>query len=200
MLHRCGLVERAGQGMNLMFEMSVRQSKTLPDFKGTDRFHVRLTLDGLVHDPALLAMMKRIDKEIQQPFGTEDFLIVDAIHRGQPIPDALRGRLPALAELGVIERAAKGKYILSRRFYAETGRKGVYTRMRGLDRKTNKALLFEHITTNKSEGVPLMDLCQVLPNLSASQVQTLLREMKESGIVRTIGKTRAGLWFPVEPE
>ncbi len=34
MLSRCGLVERSGQGMNLMFELSIRQAKALPDFKG----------------------------------------------------------------------------------------------------------------------------------------------------------------------
>ncbi len=200
LLHRCGLVERAGQGMNLMFALSIRQSKTLPNFKGTDRFHVRLTLDGLVEDPALLAMMERIDKEIPHSFGTEDFLIVDAVHRGHSIPEPLRDRIPHLVDLGVIERAAKGKYILSRRFYAESGKKGVYTRMRGLDRATNKALLLKHLTENFAEGCPLMELCQVLPNLSSSQVQTLLREMKKEGILRTTGKTKAGRWFPMNLE
>lgn len=200
LLHRCGLVERAGQGMNLMFELSIRQSKTLPNFKGTDRYHVRLTLDGLVQDPALLAMMERIDKEIPQPFGTEDFLVVDAVHSGHPISEPLRERIPRLIELGVIERVARGKYILSRRFYTETGRKGVYTRMRGLDRKTNKALLLKHLTENAVEGCPLMGLCQVLPSLSSSQMQTLLREMKKDGIVRLTGNTKAGKWFPAEQE
>lgn len=195
LLHRCGLVERAGQGMNLMFELSVRQSKTLPDFKGTNRFHVRLTLGGLVQDPALLTMMERIDKEIQQPFGTEDFLIVDAVHRGHPIPESLRGQLPHLIDLGVIERAAKGRYTLSQRFYAETGKKGVYTRMRGLDRETNKALLLKHLNRNREEGSRLAELCQVLPNLSTSQVKVLLRDMKKKGTIRVTGHTNAARWF-----
>lgn len=38
-----GMVERSGQGMNLMFELSVREAKLLPDFTGTDDFFVSVT-------------------------------------------------------------------------------------------------------------------------------------------------------------
>ena len=31
-----GLVERAGQGINLMFELSVREAKALPDYTRSD--------------------------------------------------------------------------------------------------------------------------------------------------------------------
>jgi len=48
---KCGLVERSGQGMNLIFERSIEQGKPLPDFSGTDAYQVRLTLHGQVQDP-----------------------------------------------------------------------------------------------------------------------------------------------------
>jgi ATP-dependent DNA helicase RecG len=197
LLARCGLVERAGQGMNLMFELSIRQAKKTPGFTGTDRFHVRLTLGGLVEDPALLAMMERIGQETLQTFGTEDFLTVEAVRRGHSLPEALRGRTPRLIELGVIERAGKGKYILSRRFYVETGKKGVYTRKQGLDRETNKALLLKHLNDNQQEGSRLGELCQVLPGLSAAQVKSLLRDMKQDGTAYVVGHTNAARWFAI---
>lgn len=34
MLSLCGMVERSGQGMNLMYELSVQEAKPLPDFTG----------------------------------------------------------------------------------------------------------------------------------------------------------------------
>jgi ATP-dependent DNA helicase RecG len=196
LLARCGLVERAGQGLNLMFELSIRQAKKPPKFLGTDNFQVRLTLEGLVEHPALLAMMERIGQETLQAFATEDFLTVDAVHRGHTIQEALRGRLQRLIELGVIERAGKGKYILRRRFYAETGEKGVYTRKRGLDRETNKALLLKHLHVHIQEGSRLGELCQVLPGSSAAQVKSLLRDMKKAGKVQVVGHTNAARWFP----
>ena len=41
----CGLVERSGQGMNLMYELSVKEAKSLPDFSGTDDSFVSITLN-----------------------------------------------------------------------------------------------------------------------------------------------------------
>lgn len=196
LLARCGLVERAGQGMNLMFEQSIRQAKSLPDFHDTDRYQVQLTLDGLVQDPALLVMMERIGKETLQTFGTEDFLLVNRIRQDQTVPDALRSRVARLVELGVIEKASRGRYMLSRRFYTETGKKGVYTRKRGLEPEENKALLLKHIRNNRLDGSQLAELCQVLPSRTRRQVQNLLQDLQRAGLVVVSGKTRAGRWFP----
>jgi len=196
-LSRCGLVERSGQGMNLMFELSVKQSKALPDFKGTDRMHVRLTLDGLVHDPKLLTMMERIGFETLKSFSTDDFLTLNHIHQEQQVPEALRDRIPRLLDLGVIERITRGRFILGRRYYATVGKKGVYTRKRGLDRETNKELLLKHIRENAEVGSRLEELLQVLPSLSRYQVQGLVRQLQKEGKVRVEGITRAGRWFPV---
>ena len=76
----------------------------------------------------------------------------------------------------MIERATgRGKFILSRRFYGFVRKKGVYTRKKGLDREQNKTLLLKHIIDNGAEGSPLSELLQVLPALTPSQVQSLLK-------------------------
>jgi len=197
---RCGLVERSGQGMNLMFELSIKQAKQVPNFRGTDRHHVILNLDGLVQDPRFLQLMERIGQETLAGFNTQDFLLVNTVHREQPIPESLRERLPHLLELGIVERAGKGRYMLGRRFYAATGKKGVYTRKRGLDRDTNKTLLLKHIRENAVEGSRLEELIQVLPSLSKYQVQSMVRELKRLGHVCLRGATRGGKWFPAKME
>lgn len=46
-LSLCGLVERSGQGMNLIYELSIKEAKQLPDFAGTDADFVSITLHGL---------------------------------------------------------------------------------------------------------------------------------------------------------
>ncbi len=196
-LSRCGLVERSGQGMNLMFELSVKQAKALPNFKGTDRLHVRVTLDGMIHDSKLLTMMERIGQETLKSFSTSDYLVVNHIHRDQEVPEALKDRIPHLLELGVIERVSRGKFILGRKYYASAGKKGVYTRKRGLDKDTNKALLLKHIRDNAESGSRFDELQQVLPSLSRSQVQRFLRQLKEDGDIRVEGVTKSARWFPV---
>lgn len=193
---RCGLVERSGQGMNLMFEISIKQAKRLPDFRGTDRFHVALALDGQVQDPKLLKLMEEIGQETLASFNTQDFLIVNAVHQGLPVPEAYGDRLPRLLDLGIVERAAKGHFVLGRRFYEAIGKKGEYTRKKGLDRETRKALVLQHITDNARAGTRLEELYQVLPGHKRSQIQVLLRELRDEGQVHVVGRTRGAKWYP----
>lgn len=193
---KCGLVERSGQGANRMFEECIKESKPVPDFSDTDDYQVSLTLRGDVQDPLFLRFLEKIGQEILASFTTKDFLILDFLHKEKPIPPEYSDRSSRLFDLGVIERAGKGKYILSKRFYALAGKKGVYTRKKGLDRETNKALLLKHIKGNRKTGTRLDELLQVLPSLSYNQVQTLLKELKKEGLAHVIGRTRGALWFP----
>ena len=196
---RCGLVERSGQGMNRIFEECIKETKPKPDFKGTDNFQVWLTLRGDVTDPQFLRFMEKVGNERLKTFATQDFLLIDRVSHNQRVPDELKDRLPYLVEQGIIERVGR-RYILSRQFYEFIGKKGVYTRHRGLDRETNKALLCKHIDDNRQEGSRLQELMEVLPFLSSSQVQKLLRELKEGKRIYLDGKTSAARWYPAVDE
>ena len=197
---KCGLVERSGQGMNLIFERSIEQGKPLPDFSGTDAYQVKLTLHGQVQDPNFVRFLEVVARDTHQSFSTQDFLVLDQVHREIPVPPALVPRLNSLVETGVVERLGRGrgaKLILARGFYAMVGKSGVYTRKKGLDRETNKELLVKHIRENSMRGSRLVDLMQVLPSLSRRQVQELLAELRAEGRVRVVGTTRAASWYPV---
>jgi ATP-dependent DNA helicase RecG len=197
---KCGLVERSGQGVNLMFEESIKEGKSTPDFTGTDAYQVSITLHGEIHDPQFLRFLEQIGSERLALFTTHDFLVLDLVHREQRLPDTLRARLPTLVEQEVIERVGRNRYILSHRFYSFLGKRGVYTRKRGLDRETNKALLLKHIQDNQQEGSKLQELMQVLPDLSRDQVQILLRELKTEGRIHNVGHTKAARWYPGQPQ
>jgi len=193
---KCGLVERSGQGANRMFEQSIKESKRQPDYSRTDDYEVFLTLHGEVQDPNFLRFLEQMGKETQASFTTEDLLVLDLVHREQPLPQNLKGHLSHLRELGAIEiqgQAKGSRYLLSRRFYGFIGDKAAYTRKRGLDKETNKALLLKHIAENP--GCPLTELAKVLPHLSKTQVKTLVRELKAESKIEPRGRTRAGRWY-----
>jgi ATP-dependent DNA helicase RecG len=197
---KCGLVERSGQGMNLMFEQSIQQGKPVPDLAGTDPFRVVVTLRGEIEDPRFIRFLEKIGQERLQSFSTHDFLVLDHIHREQPIPPVLRPRIQFLRAQGVIEAAGRGRgtrYLLSRRYYEMIGRKGLFTLKRGLDRRANIELLFQHISDYAATGTRLGDMMQVFPDLSQGQVQRMLRNLKAQGRVFKKGRTRAALWFPI---
>ncbi len=201
-LGKCGLVERAGQGFDRIFRECIQQSKPLPDFSHTDAYSVWLTLHGEIQDPEFLRFLEEIGQEQVATFGLDDLLVVDLVHREQPVSDDLQSRVNHLLEQGIIERVGRGRGVrlmLSRSFYRYIGKAGTYTRKRGLDRETNKELLLKHIRDNRKEGSQLRELRQVLPALSRDQVQSLLRSLKSEGRIYKVGATRAARWYPGRP-
>jgi ATP-dependent DNA helicase RecG len=190
-----GLVERLGQGMDLMFELSVRESKALPDFHGSDNYFVRLTLNGLIMDKQLLLFLKKIGNEQQELLSTDDFLAIDALFYDKPLNENLRLRLKRLVDMGIVEHSGRGKYVLARGLYEATGKTGVHTRVVGLDRDTNKQLLLKYIRKSVDTGAPLKELCQVLPSHSLRQIQILLGELRTDGKITSKGAGKGAAWF-----
>lgn len=195
-LARTGFVERSGQGMNRIFEHAVKQSKPLPDFTGTDNYQVSIALQGDIQRPEFIRFLEKIAPATLASFTTVDFLALDYIDRGEALSDQMKIRALRLIDLGVIERAGR-RLILSRGLYAHMGRKGSYTRKKGLDHETNKALLERHIVDNGVDGSPLADLVQVLPNLGERRVQALLHELRAEKRIRVEGQRRWARWFPI---
>lgn len=193
-LARCGLVERSGQGMDLMFRQSVRQGKPLPDPHASDAHRVLLRLPGNVRDPRFLRFLEQVGDERLQHFTTDDFLVLDIVHRDEALPDTLKSRLKGLLEAGVIERTGRGKVILSKKLYAFIGETGVHTRKKGLDRETEKELLLKHLKSAGADGAPVAELMQVLKDKTRGHVRGLLNELRDEGRARSTGSTKAGKW------
>ena len=194
---KCGLVERSGQGMNLMFEESIKGGKQRPDLADSDQFLVRLTLHGEVGDPRFVRALEKIAAEADSPIGTRELLVLDLVHRELPIPAEFSSAVARLIEMGAVERIGRGKQsrlLLSRRFYSITGKRGDYTRRRGLDRETNKALLLQHLASTGAEGCQLSELQDVLPAVSRKALGRLLGELRAEARVVLRGERRLARW------
>ncbi len=193
-LARCGLVERSGQGMDLMFRQSIRQGKALPDPHQSDAHRVMLRLPGEVGDPRFLRFLEQVGDEQLKRFSTDDFLVIDLVHREEPLPDYLKDRTKGLVTAGVIERTGRGKLILSRRFYSFLGETGVHTRKAGLDRETEKELLMKHLKAAGADGAPMAELIQVLPGKSRDHIKRLLEQLRDGGRAHVTGAKRTSRW------
>jgi ATP-dependent DNA helicase RecG len=197
-LNRCGFIERSGQGVNLMIERAIRQTKPLPDFSRSAAHEVFLTLAGTIQNPAFLRFLEKLGEHQLSTFSSEDFLALDVLSKGSSLSEKLRSRMPRLIEIGAVESQGKGKgtrYYLSRELREIMGTPGAYTRLRGLDNETNKALLLKHLQDRLVEGAKLAELCQVLPANSSKTIQRMLNELRSEGRIALIGKTNAARWF-----
>lgn len=193
-----GLVERSGQGMNLIYELSIMEAKQLPDFTGTDDDFVNITLNGLIIDKRMLNVINKIGNEQLEQFSTGDFLIVNTLYYDNSVPKNFQSCLKHLTDVGIVEHVGRKKYILARNLYEAVGKSGVHTRMVGLDRDTNKELIVKHIRENGDKGTPFRELQQVLPGQSRDQLQGLMRELRREGRIYVEGNTRAALWYATE--
>lgn len=188
-LARCGLVERAGQGADLMLRAALLEGKTPPDYTDTDAYQVSLTLRGSIRDERLIRFFEALVAEKNYYFRTEDFVAIDAIHNGRPVPESATSRIPELIDIGALKRIGRGRLDLPHRFFSLASDRATLTRRRGLDHGANKALLLKHITDNASDGSPFDELTRVLPSLTTQQIRSLLRELRLVAQAHSRGKT-----------
>ena len=159
-------------------------------------------MNGRIQDESFLRFLEKIGQDLLASFNTEDFLVLDLVHKERPIlstPLELKIRLNHLIDFGIVERIGKGRsacYMLCQKYYTLVGKSGIYTRKRGLDKEINKELLFKRLNTNAKNGLKYNELQQVLPFLSRRQVQKLLVELKLENRVHVEGKTSPSIWFP----
>ncbi|NCC83148.1 MAG: transcriptional regulator [Clostridia bacterium] len=191
----CGLVERSGQGMNLIYEISIKEAKPLPDFSGTDAYFVCIGLNGIDIDENMLSMISKIGNEKLASLSTDDFLVVNNLFHEKKLPPYLHSRLNLLIEKGIVEHHGRNKFLLARQLYKSVGKSGIHTRLTGLDRNSNKELILKHLKANKQMGAPLKEISDVLPGHNRGQLQVLLRELRNEGRVYCHGKTAAAKWF-----
>ena len=197
---RCGLVERSGQGMNLIFEESIRDAKELPDFAGTDDRQVRMRLGALVTSREVLRLFREIGDKTLSSFSTDDFRVVRFVMDGKPVPKALRHRIERLVDLGILERVERTKTILAQKYYQQAGLSGQYTRLKGLTDTTSMELLCQHMENEKNRGIRLAEFSQVLPACSPRKIQRLLNALKDDGRAVVRGTTRGAKWYSTDAD
>lgn len=194
---RCGLVERAGQGMNRIFESCIRESKQAPDFAHSDDYHFWITLHGDIQHPEFLRVLERIGRERVLSFSLDDFIVLQAVFEERQIEPRFEGSLHMLLDEGIIEKRIgqrrKG-YVLSRRLYAAIGKSGVHTRKAGLDKDTNKELLLKHIRESEPEGAKMEEFLQVLPSFNRRMIQTFLYALRKEGKIYCSGAKKGARW------
>lgn len=190
---KLGLVERSGQGMDQIFESTIRDGKGLPDLSGSDSTQVSLKIPAQVKDKNFILFLEKISREKQIVFSFEEIYQLELL-RERNILSELKFRDKFL-ELGIIEKVGKTsgiKYILSHNYYKHEGRPGLYTRIRGLSRERKKELISEHI---RREGKGMKkDFRDAFPDLKISDISNLLQELRLEGKIKRIGSDRSGYW------
>ncbi|MDO8593130.1 MAG: ATP-binding protein [bacterium] len=187
------LVERSGQGIDNIFEASIRQGKGLPNFNGTNGVTVQINIPAKVKDTEFIKFLEKVVNEKQAIFSFDEIYELEKLREKKILP-VLKHKEKFL-KLGIIEKVGKTsgtKYILSHRYYSYQEKPGIYTRIKGFSRESKKELILEHL---RREGRGRReDFIDAFPELKPQDVTNLLSELKREDKIKRIGSDRAGHW------
>ncbi|MDR0248907.1 MAG: hypothetical protein LBI44_04535 [Oscillospiraceae bacterium] len=107
-LKLCALADCSGRGMKTIFAQSVKEAKPLPDYGESDENAVRLTLNGSVENRHILAVMRRIGRELLDAMTTDDYILLYALIHGKNLDTIHLSQYEHLVELGVAKHTERG--------------------------------------------------------------------------------------------
>jgi ATP-dependent DNA helicase RecG len=192
-LEKAEMVERSGQGMDDIFQITIREGKGMPDLSKTDAFSVRLTIPAQVKDKNFILFLERVINQKQVSLSFEEIYALEQIREQQKVP--ISEFKDKFLELGIIEKVGKtrgAKYLLSHKYYVHAGKSGVYTRITGISREKQKELILKHLSKNK-KGFR-KDFEDIFTELKPSDISNLLRELKKEEKITFEGPSKNGFW------
>jgi ATP-dependent DNA helicase RecG len=167
--------------------ITIKEGKGIPDYSESTDFCVKLVIDAVVRDKRFVKYLERISNETQIYLSVTDLIVLEKIKNGEIINEKTR-ELKRLLENGFVEKVGRGhgtKFILSKRYYEYVGKKGEYTRKKGLDKVANKLLIIEHLKNYKKGYIK--DFVEALRDIPRYTINRYLRELKEGGKIELIG-------------
>lgn len=192
-LEKAGLVERSGQGIDDIFEITIRNGKGTPKMEEPFSSSFKITIPAKIEDLKFIQYLESVSREKNLALNLEEILELEHIRKEGPVSKVKFS--DKFSDNGIIDKLGTGrgrKYILSHKYYISTKAKGLYTRLTGLSREAKKQLIIKHIKENgKAERVELKD---AFPDLTPQDVSNLLQELRSEKSIVFSGPRRTGHW------
>lgn len=189
-----GIVERSGQGMDVIFRLTLSEGKQTPDYSKTNDYQVTAILSATVKDPGFALFIKSIQQELpeNQKLSVFDVLTFCAIREGkQPKDKEIAKRLYSMGYLEKRGKTSAIRYILPRIYYELTGNQSEYSELTDWDDEQIWSVLFRYL--KKYGTAKKTDIAKLIgQHISDSQLRRLLERLSEGPNPPLIkeGKTR----------
>jgi len=192
-LEKAGLVERSGQqGMDDIFEHTIKEGKGLPDLSESDDFSVCLKIPAQVKDMDFILFLEKVVNERLITLSFDEIYELEKIRESQSV-SVIKNKCKFL-EAGIIEQVGRtrgARYILSHDYYKHEGKVGEHTKLSGISRDKYKELILKHLKKNKGYR---HDLTEAFSELDPMNVSNLLQELKREGKIEFTGPSKTGFW------
>lgn len=187
-----GIVERSGQGMDVIFRLTLSEGKQMPDYNKTDDYQVVAILSARIKDPGFCLFINSIQQELpeNQKLSVFDILTFCDIKDGLQPKD--KEIVKKLYSMGYLEKRGKTsaiRYILPRRYYELTNNLVEYSGLTDWDDQQVLAVLLPFLT--KYGKAKKSDIAGVIgSHISETQLRRIIERLSQPGgpLIKT-GKT-----------
>ena len=187
-IEKTGLIERSGQGVDIMFTNCIKEGKPLPDYSYSDDYQVDLRFYGEIPDDAFYLFAQDIchQQELESKLNTFDWLTLHYIWKGN-IEAAYKDSCPKLLKMGLIIEDSYFGYVLSSR----------YLLYKSHVRTTSQRYDISHIQTvynviRRNGEASMSDFVAAFDGiLTQKQVRTLIEGLCKTPLISSHGNARA---------
>lgn len=187
-----GIVERSGQGMDVIFRLTLSEGKLMPDYNKTDDYQVVAILSARVKDPGFCLFINSIQQELpeNQKLSVFDILTFCDVKDGlQPKDKEIAKKLLSMGYLEKRGKTSAIRYILPRRYYELTNNLVEYSGLTDWDDQQVLAVLLPFLT--KYGKAKKSDIAGVIgSHISETQLRRIIERLSQPGgpLIKT-GKT-----------
>lgn len=187
-----GIVERSGQGIDVIFRLTLSEGKRKPDYKNTDDYQVVAALSAIVKDPGFALFINDIQLELPEnkKLSVFDILTFCEIKEGvQPTDIEIAKRLHSMGYLEKRGKTSSIRYILPRKYYELTNNLSEYSGLTDWDDQQVLAVLLPYLT--KYGKAKKSDIARVIgSHVSETQLRRIIERLSQPGgpLIKT-GKT-----------
>lgn len=188
-IEKTGLIERSGQGIDIMFENTIKEGKPLPDFSMTDDYQVCLRLYAQIYDDAFYLFAQDICRQCKQPedaLNVFDWLALYHICQGNS-EESSQNSLDKLLSRRLIVKDEYFRYTLSERYLFFKPK--VQAASNEID--IRHILIIYNVTRRKGEAAMSDYVSAFAGKLTQKQVRNLVDSFIKKHLLRSIGKARA---------
>lgn len=187
-IEKTGLIERSGQGVDLMCANCVKEGKPLPDYSASDDYQVNLRLYGEIPDDAFYLFTHDIlrDNELSSQLNAFDWITLHYVWKGKA-ENGFEESLMKLNDLGLVMEDTYFRYVLAPAYVM---RKPI---ARAVAQDVEPVVLARVYYVIKRNGEAAMsEFVEVFDGtLSQKQVRTLIEKLCRYHLLSQHGNARA---------
>lgn len=183
-IEKTGLIERSGQGVDIMFSNCISEGRAIPDYSRSDDFQVCLVIKTEIKDPIFYLFMQSLLSEVNT---LDAFTLVNLYDiKRHHLSNLFEERIPDMLEKGYIMQHPYYKYVLGEGYFEQMSpvKKGICTPIL-------LAMVYYCVEENNNSVAMSQFVERLSEHLTLKQTRLLIEKLANCGFLSVSGSGKA---------